>query len=117
MSQASRQAIRVAGVSITHPQKLWWPDERITKLDVVPFYEAISPAILPWLEDRPLVAERCPGLDLGKVIFKGPKGNARVVNVQDPEMQTKLPSLKPGQVVQFIYIEAVAVSLQPHKNG
>jgi hypothetical protein len=50
-----------------------------------------------------------------KVIFKGPKGNARVVNVTDPEMQAKLPSLKPGQVVQFTYTEAVAVSLQPHK--
>lgn len=50
-----------------------------------------------------------------KVIFKGPKGNARVVNVADPEMQAKLPNLKPGQVLQITYTEAVAVSLQPHK--
>jgi hypothetical protein len=50
-----------------------------------------------------------------KVVFKGPKGNARVVNVSDPEMQAKLPSLKPGQVVQFTYTEAVAVAIQPKK--
>jgi hypothetical protein len=50
-----------------------------------------------------------------KVVFKGPKGNARVVNVQDPDVQAKLPNLKPGQVVQITYTEAVAVSLQPHK--
>jgi len=50
-----------------------------------------------------------------KVTFKGPKGNARVVNVEDPEMQAKLPNLKPGQVVQFTYTESVALSLQPHK--
>ena len=50
-----------------------------------------------------------------QVVFKGPKGNARVVHVEDPEMQAKLPDLKPGQVVQFTYTEAVAVSLQPHK--
>lgn len=49
------------------------------------------------------------------VVFKGPKGNARVVHVQDPDMQAKLPNLKPGQVVQITYTEAVAVSLQPHK--
>ena len=50
-----------------------------------------------------------------KVVFKGPKGNARVVNVADPEMQAKLPNLKPGQVVQITYTEAVAVSIQPRK--
>ena len=50
-----------------------------------------------------------------KVTFKGPKGNAKVVNVQDPEMQAKLPSLKPGQVVQFTYTEAIAVAIQPKK--
>jgi hypothetical protein len=49
------------------------------------------------------------------VVFKGPKGNARVVNVQDPEMQAKRPNLKPGQVVQVTYTEAMAVALQPHK--
>ena len=50
-----------------------------------------------------------------KVTFKGPKGNARVVNVEDPEMQAKLPSLKPGQVVQFTYTEAIALAIQPKK--
>ena len=50
-----------------------------------------------------------------KVVFKGPKGNARVVNVEDPEMQAKLPNLKPGQVVQFTYTESVALAIQPRK--
>ena len=50
-----------------------------------------------------------------KVTFKGPKGNARVVTVEDPDMQAKLPSLKPGQVVQFTYTEAVALAIQPKK--
>jgi hypothetical protein len=50
-----------------------------------------------------------------KVVFKGPKGNARVVNVQDPDMQAKLPNLKPGQVVQFTYTESFALAIQPKK--
>lgn len=50
-----------------------------------------------------------------QVVFKGPKGNARVVNVQDPDMQAKLPSLKPGQVVQVTYTEAMALAIQPKK--
>ena len=48
-----------------------------------------------------------------KVSFKGPKGQVRTVTVQDPAMQKKLPGLKPGQVVQFTYTEAVAASIRP----
>jgi L-ascorbate metabolism protein UlaG (beta-lactamase superfamily) len=47
-----------------------------------------------------------------KVTFKGPRG-VRTVIVQDPALQSKLPSLKPGQVVQLTYTEAMAASIQP----
>ena len=50
-----------------------------------------------------------------KVVLKGPKGNARVVHVQNPEVQAKLPQIKPGQVVQVTYTEAIALALQPKK--
>jgi hypothetical protein len=49
------------------------------------------------------------------VTFKGPKGNIRTIHVQDSALQAKLPSLKPGQVVQFDYVEAVAASIQEQK--
>jgi hypothetical protein len=49
-----------------------------------------------------------------KVTFKGPRG-VRTVEVQDPGLQAKLPSLKPGQVVQLTYTEAMAASIQPAK--
>jgi hypothetical protein len=48
-----------------------------------------------------------------KVTFKGPQGNARTVDVNDPALQKKLPMLKPGQHVQFTYTEAVAASIRP----
>jgi hypothetical protein len=47
-----------------------------------------------------------------KVTFKGPKGNMRTIDVENPSLQAKLPSLKPGQVVQFDWVEAVAASIQ-----
>jgi Cu/Ag efflux protein CusF len=48
-----------------------------------------------------------------KVTFKGPRGQIKTVTVHDPDMQKKLSSLKPGQVVQFTYTEAVAASIRP----
>ena len=46
------------------------------------------------------------------VTFKGPKGNMRTVYVADPANQQKLTSMKPGQVVQFDYTEAVAATIR-----
>jgi hypothetical protein len=48
-----------------------------------------------------------------KVTFKGPRGNLKTVNVSDPDVQKKLPSLKVGQVVQLTYTEAIAASIKP----
>jgi hypothetical protein len=50
------------------------------------------------------------------VTFKGPKGRVQTVNVQNAALQAKLASLKPGQVVQFDYTEAVAASIRPESK-
>lgn len=48
-----------------------------------------------------------------KVTLKGPKGNHKTITVADPELQKKLPNLKPGQMVQFTYTEAIAAAIRP----
>ncbi|HEV8309186.1 MAG TPA: non-homologous end-joining DNA ligase [Methylomirabilota bacterium] len=67
---AGGAAVRVAGVTVTHPDKVWWPEERITKLEVVRFYAAIASRLLPWIDDRPLAAERCPEGMRGECFFQ-----------------------------------------------
>jgi len=64
------------GVTISHPDKVWWPDEGITKLDVVRFYADVAPRLLPWMRERPLAAERCPDGMRGQCFFQKsfPKG-------------------------------------------
>jgi len=52
--------VRVAGIDITHPDKIWWPESGITKLDVARYYADIAAYMLPWITDHPLTAERCP---------------------------------------------------------
>ncbi len=56
----SSEAVSVAGIAITHPDKVWWPDDGITKLDIARYYDGIAARIAPWLRKRPLTAERCP---------------------------------------------------------
>jgi bifunctional non-homologous end joining protein LigD len=64
------------GVTISHPDKVWWPDEGITKLDVVRFYADVAPRLSPWTRERLLVAERCPDGMRGQCFFQKnfPKG-------------------------------------------
>lgn len=45
---------------ITHPEKILFPDDGITKGEVAAYYEAIAPLMLPHLAGRPLTMERYP---------------------------------------------------------
>src|SRR5262245_60770417 len=50
----------VAGVGISHPDRLLFPAAGATKVDLARYYESIAEWILPHLVDRPLTLVRCP---------------------------------------------------------
>jgi bifunctional non-homologous end joining protein LigD len=45
---------------ITHPDKVLFPDDGITKGELAQYYEAMAPLILPHLRGRPVTMERYP---------------------------------------------------------
>ena len=45
---------------ITHPEKIMFPDDGITKGELAAYYEAIAPVILPHIAGRPITMERYP---------------------------------------------------------
>jgi bifunctional non-homologous end joining protein LigD len=57
-------------VTISNPGKVFWPAERYTKGDLVAYYEAIAPRLLPYLRDRPLVLTRHPDGIAGKSFYQ-----------------------------------------------
>jgi bifunctional non-homologous end joining protein LigD len=58
VSAASRNEI--AGVTLTHPDRVLYPEEGLTKRDVALYYERVAPWILPHLAGRPTTLVRCP---------------------------------------------------------
>ncbi|ULA58709.1 MAG: 3'-phosphoesterase / DNA ligase D / DNA repair polymerase [Nitrospira sp.] len=56
----SESAPVVSGVTLSHPDRILFPDQGITKLALAQYYESVSEWILPHLEDRPLTLVRCP---------------------------------------------------------
>ena len=43
---------------ITHPEKILFPDDGITKGELASYYEMIAPVMLPHLRRRPITMER-----------------------------------------------------------
>src|SRR5439155_1245161 len=72
-----RETAVIGGVEISNPDKVWWPDDGITKGDIARFYHEISASLIPWMRDRPLTAERCPDGMLGGCFYRKnfPEGN------------------------------------------
>jgi bifunctional non-homologous end joining protein LigD len=53
---------------ITHPEKVLFPDDGITKGELAGYYESIAPVMLPHLRRRPVTMERYPA-GIGKKGF------------------------------------------------
>ncbi|MES2487749.1 MAG: DNA ligase D, partial [Bacteroidota bacterium] len=47
-------------VPVTHPEKVFWPKEKITKGDVIAYYDAMADYLLPYIKDRPQSMRRTP---------------------------------------------------------
>jgi bifunctional non-homologous end joining protein LigD len=45
---------------ITHPDKVLFPEDGITKGELAAYYEAVAPVMLPHLQGRPVTMERYP---------------------------------------------------------
>jgi bifunctional non-homologous end joining protein LigD len=50
----------VERVTITHPDKVLFPDPGITKSQLADYWEQVSGVALPFIEQRPLTLLRCP---------------------------------------------------------
>lgn len=57
-------------VDFTNLQKVFWPEEGYTKGDLIEYYRTITPWILPYLADRPVVLTRFPDGISGKSFFQ-----------------------------------------------
>lgn len=60
----------VAGVQLSHPDKVLYPEDGITKLDLAKYYEKVASWMLPHVENRLLSLVRCPEGRAKKCFFQ-----------------------------------------------
>jgi bifunctional non-homologous end joining protein LigD len=94
--------------ALTNLDKLYWPEEGITKGDLIAYYREVAPVLLPYLHDRPQSLHRHPNGVGGKSFFQ------KDVSRQPPPawVQTvDIPSESVGKELKYLLCQDEAALL------
>jgi bifunctional non-homologous end joining protein LigD len=96
-------------VPFSNLTKVFWPTEGYTKGDLIEYYRAISPWLLPYLQDRLLVLTRFPDGIAGKSFFQkdAPSfapGWVRLERVWSESAQREIDYFVAGDVESLLYV-------------
>jgi bifunctional non-homologous end joining protein LigD len=102
----AREAMIDAGgreVRLTNLAKPFWPEDGITKGDLLQYYADIAPALLPHLRDRAMVMKRYPNGARGKWFFM-----KRAPTPRPDWIETCAIEHRSGNVIDFPIIQDLA---------
>lgn len=85
-------------LTLTNLDKIYWPKENFTKGDLLDYYETISPFILPYLKDRPIMLHRYPDGIEGKDFYQ------KDIAFSHPEWVRTYPVQHEGKVDHYLLI-------------
>jgi bifunctional non-homologous end joining protein LigD len=92
----------VAGVKLTHPDRVLWPEEGVTKQELAEHYVAVAERALPHIADRPLTLLRCPQGREGECFFQ------KQSHVSIPDVVPRFPLEVDGEQVTYMKVDGVA---------
>jgi len=96
-----------APLRVSNPDKVFWPEEGYSKLDLVNFYRDVFPALQPYINDRILTLERCPNGMLGTCFYQKEKPAG-----MPPNTPTKtISSESAGKEIHYVVGGALATQL------
>ncbi len=103
-------------VDVTNLGKVFWPEGRHTKGDLLRYYTRVAPLILPVVADRPLVMKRLPnGVD-GQAFYqhRAPEpvpAGVRIATLPDDDVPARLIG---GSLPTLLYMAQLAsISMDP----
>jgi bifunctional non-homologous end joining protein LigD len=110
MRHATTGAVEVAGTELTHPERILYPEQGVTKLALARYYESIQEWVLPYLARRPLVLLRCPE-GRHACFYQKHLGKSQAGTVPRIEIEEK------GAVRYYVYVRSLADILALVQHG
>lgn len=92
----------VAGVPLSNPDRVQFPEQGITKLDLARYYEAVGDWILPHVVNRPLSVVRCPRGRAEKCFFQKHIGKGMAAPIKSVDVP------EANDMAQYIAIDDLA---------
>lgn len=86
----------VRGIAVSHADRVIDPASKATKLDLVRYYDAVAPAMLPHLVGRPVALVRGPTGVTGQLFFQKHGDSVRVPGIKELD-----PSYWPGHLAML----------------
>lgn len=125
-----KEEIRVGRrvVAISNRNKVLFPDDGITKGELIEYYAAIAPRLVPLVRDRPLTMERYPdGIDGERIMQKNiakyfpdwiprvdvPKKDGSVTHVLANDAPTLAYLAQQASITQHVWLSTVKAPTKP----
>jgi len=108
-------------LKVTNLSKVFWPDLKITKGELLRYYVEVSPYLLPAVDDRPLVMKRFPNGVGGKAFYQQrsrderPPAGVRIETLADeldPISEPNARRLIGGSLTTLLYMTQIAAISQ-----
>ncbi|MBB4008601.1 DNA ligase D [Allorhizobium taibaishanense] len=96
-SDGKAAALPRTSVTFTHPDRLYWPKDGVTKTGLADYYAQVWHLMAPYVVDRPLALVRCPDGIEGQRFFQKHawRGiNKHIDQIRDPKDKQGAPLLR-----------------------
>jgi bifunctional non-homologous end joining protein LigD len=96
---------QVQGITISHPEKLFYPEAHLSKLDLARYYAAVGARMLPHIRNRPLALLRCPDGRSKECFFQKhaqPSVDRAVARIEAPEARSSATYLSANSIAAIV---------------
>ena len=109
VTKSAKGRVNVAGVSVSHPDRVIDEQSGVHKIELAQFYESIAEWILPHLNNRPVALLRCPDGIAGEQFFQKHSDRLAIPGIKQLDRQ-----LDPGHaaLMEIDTLEALVGATQ-----
>lgn len=102
-------------ITLTHPDRLYWPEAGVTKEGLADYYALVWPRIAPFIVDRPLALLRCPEGHEKTCFFQkhGWRGMRKeIISIRDPKDDEALIGIRDLEGLLSL-VQGAALEIHP----